>query len=65
MPLKSLNLRDCTLVSDLTPLEGMKLETIWFPPHDQQVRNMSSLTTIDYKPAAQFCKEHDAKQSGK
>ena len=57
MPLPLLSLLGCPKVKDLGLLRGM--------PGLDVVRNMSRLTTIDNKPAAQFWKEHDAKQPRK
>jgi hypothetical protein len=66
MPLTSLNLRACAQVQDLTPLQGLKLETIFLPPKVTRgmdvLRNMSSLKTIQGKPAAEFWKEYDARK---
>lgn len=68
MPLRSLDLGTCKKVTNLEPLAGMKLETLNLPPTVGKglnvVRNIRSLKTIDGKPAAQFWKEYDAKQSG-
>jgi hypothetical protein len=69
MPLTTLHLQSCPQVRDLTPLAGMKLAGLYLPPKVDAgmdvVRKMTSLQTIDGKPAAQFWKEYDAKKAGK
>jgi hypothetical protein len=69
MPLHYLSLKGCTAVHDVSAIEGMKLETLYVPPTVSKgmpfARQMTSLKTIDGKPAAQFWKESDVKKAGK
>ena len=64
MALTSFAMKNCEDVVDLAPLDGMKLETISLLPTVSKgldvVRAMSSLKTIDDRPAAEFWKEYDA-----
>jgi hypothetical protein len=70
MPLKSLTLAG-TAVDDLTPLQGMKLESVVFTPQSitrglDVLRQMKTLQTIGVQevwqiwPAAEFWKKYDA-----
>jgi tricorn protease-like protein/Leucine-rich repeat (LRR) protein len=64
MPLAHLDLRN-QRVRDLTPLKGMCLQSLSLDlkPYRgfEHVRAMTTLTTINSKPAAEFWKEYDAK----
>lgn len=54
-----------TLVKDLAPLAGMRLEKFTFMPDGKQdlqvLRRMTTLKTINGRPAAEFWKQHDTK----
>ena len=61
MPLTHLDILGCTNVPDLSPLK--KLPLVWLrcefnPERDTEIiRSMKALTTINYKPAAEFWKD--------
>lgn len=63
MPLRNLGLRDCGAITDLTPLEGMKLEALGLPPNVQRgmevVRRMTTLKKINNQPAEAFWKKYE------
>ncbi len=65
MRLVSLKCPD-TRVSDLSPLKGMPLESVWVPDVSAEsreiLRGMKSLRTINAMPATEFWKEIDAHQ---
>ena len=65
MPL-TLLLMSGTHISDLSPLVGIPLETVWIPQLPAEslkiLRGIKSLGSINYKPAAAFWKEIDARQ---
>jgi Leucine-rich repeat (LRR) protein len=57
-----LTLLDCswTAVTDLSPLRNAPLEELWVnlrPEHVEQLRNIPTLKTINFKPAADALKE--------
>ena len=63
MPLRTLQLFNCKKLRDLSPLTGMGLVSVSFPPEADKVdslRQMKSLTTINGLPPVQFWKLHDA-----
>lgn len=66
MPLKNLGLRACGAITDLSALEGMKLETLGLPPDVQRgmevVRRMTSLKKINSQPAEAFWKKYEQKK---
>jgi len=68
---KALHVLQCdyTKVADLTPLKGLPLTELqcdFTPERDSEIlRSITTLETINGKPAAEFWKEVEEKQNGK